>query len=129
MGILPCKDSSKFELEQNKMSANGTTTALPDRASAFRSQSAKYANGTDSTPMSAKKPTSAASTQSSFAVKAGLAQMLKGGVIMDVVRKSISSHFGAGLETLRERPRDAAIQSLLGDRETESFFEICLVPR
>ena len=29
--------------------------------------------------------TSAAPSQSSFAVKAGLAQMLKGGVIMDVV--------------------------------------------
>jgi len=45
-------------------------------------------NGAESSPTTVKMTTattSAADPQSSFAVKAGLAQMLKGGVIMDVV--------------------------------------------
>ncbi|KAK4539989.1 pyridoxine biosynthesis protein [Oleoguttula mirabilis] len=61
----------------------------PDRPSAFRSQSHRATNGTSEPPQApAKKTTATMSSsdpQSSFAVKAGLAQMLKGGVIMDVV--------------------------------------------
>ncbi|KAK5125532.1 pyridoxine biosynthesis protein [Meristemomyces frigidus] len=61
----------------------------PERPSAFRSQSHRAVNGSSETPQpSAKKTTATMSSsdpQSSFAVKAGLAQMLKGGVIMDVI--------------------------------------------
>ena len=63
------------------------TNGLSDHPTAFRSQSNRAVNG-NSEPLAATKTTaSMASTdpQSSFAVKAGLAQMLKGGVIMDVV--------------------------------------------
>lgn len=80
------------------MASNGTTT-MPERIpSAFRynnqPESSLPTNGTSNgsipgpDPSTVKKTTTAFSTsdpQSSFAVKAGLAQMLKGGVIMDVV--------------------------------------------
>ena len=69
---------------------NNTSTLEPSRPSAFRSQSQRAVNGTNTTSTSIpNKPTatkmSASEPQSSFAVKAGLAQMLKGGVIMDVI--------------------------------------------
>ncbi|KAI7047768.1 hypothetical protein KC352_g46016, partial [Hortaea werneckii] len=71
----PINDTSRLN--------NGTSEA------ALRSQTNSTTNGTaapDSTTV--KKTTTSMShsdPQSSFAVKAGLAQMLKGGVIMDVV--------------------------------------------
>ncbi|KAI7161351.1 Pyridoxal 5'-phosphate synthase subunit [Hortaea werneckii] len=77
----PINDTSRLN--------NGTTDAA-QQPSAFRSQTnSTTTNGTaapDSTTV--KKTTTSMShsdPQSSFAVKAGLAQMLKGGVIMDVV--------------------------------------------
>ncbi|KAI7284099.1 Pyridoxal 5'-phosphate synthase subunit, partial [Hortaea werneckii] len=77
----PINDTSRLN--------NGTAEAA-QQPSAFRSQTnSTTTNGTaapDSTTV--KKTTTSMShsdPQSSFAVKAGLAQMLKGGVIMDVV--------------------------------------------
>ncbi|KAK3643471.1 Pyridoxal 5'-phosphate synthase subunit snz1 [Elasticomyces elasticus] len=70
------------------MSLN-SSTAYPDRPSAFRSQSNRALNDSnDSSPPSITKSNASMASsdpQSTFAVKAGLAQMLKGGVIMDVI--------------------------------------------
>ncbi|KAK4961303.1 Pyridoxal 5'-phosphate synthase subunit snz1 [Elasticomyces elasticus] len=70
------------------MSLN-SSTAYPDRPSAFRSQSSRALNDSnDSSPPSITKSNASMASsdpQSTFAVKAGLAQMLKGGVIMDVI--------------------------------------------
>jgi len=73
------------------------TTLFPDRPSAFRSQShraqqtqsSNSSSTTERTPSTSTKSSarmaSPSDPQSTFAVKAGLAQMLKGGVIMDVI--------------------------------------------
>jgi len=62
------------------MATNGT--ALPDRS--HQTMNGTSTNGQTSTSTGAMNGTTD-NKQSSFAIKAGLAQMLKGGVIMDVV--------------------------------------------
>ena len=98
------------------MSTNGTY----DRPSAFRSQSRPSTdNLSTASTMATSKPTtysppSTNGTQSSFAVKAGLAQMLKGGVIMDVVNAAqakIAEEAGACAVMALERvPADIRVQ-------------------
>lgn len=75
------------------MASNGTASLPEHTPSAFRynnkMETTTTTNGHAGTPgpdpSTVKTPTASKSSQSTFAVKAGLAQMLKGGVIMDVV--------------------------------------------
>ncbi|KAK3715452.1 Pyridoxal 5'-phosphate synthase subunit snz1 [Vermiconidia calcicola] len=97
------------------MSTNGSS--FPERPTAFRSQSQQARQNSTNGAMAPPKPSSTASsspTQSSFAVKAGLAQMLKGGVIMDVVdaqQAKIAEEAGACAVMALERvPADIRAQ-------------------